>query len=138
MKTACLAAACMLAPALAAAQATPARAPAAPPATATVEALRLPPPPPTSASTLPATRQTGTASFDIDGTPVTVRSWEPDGRAGQGYRISFEALDGNGDGYISRAEATPHENLAREFGGVDANGDGRASRTELSGWTITD
>jgi hypothetical protein len=113
-------------------------APAAAQSPTPVETARLPAESPTSASTLPATRQTGTASFDMDGTPVTVRSWEPDGGGGQGYRISFEALDSNGDGYISRAEAAAHENLAREFGGVDADADGRASRAELSGWTITD
>ncbi len=115
-----------------------AAAPAAAQSPTPVETERLPTGSPTSASTLPATRQTGTVSFDMDGTPVTVRSWEPDAVARQGYRISFEALDTNGDGYISRAEAAAHENLAREFGGVDADADGRASRTELSGWTITD
>lgn len=98
----------------------------------------LPPSPPTSASTLPGTRQTGVVSFEDSGTPVTIRSWEPDSITRDGYRISFEALDSDGDGLIGHDEAAVHSTLDSEFRAVDANGDGKASRAELSGWLVTD
>lgn len=50
------------------------------------------------------------------------------------YRIDLDALDTDGDGYISRREARANENLSAEFNAVDANRDGRLSRAELSGW----
>lgn len=95
---------------------------------------RLPDLASTTRTELPRTRQTGVASFDANGTPVTVRSYEPDSIPGDAYRISFEALDADGDGSIDRAEAAAHATLAAEFRAVDADGDGRASRKELAGW----
>lgn len=83
----------------------------------------------------PYARQTGSTSFQLpNGQLVTIRSFEPDTTLPDAYRISFEALDLDGDGYISRAEAAAHETLRTEFGGIDTDGDGRLSRQELSGW----
>ena len=50
------------------------------------------------------------------------------------YRIDFDALDANGDGYLSRTEVADHPTLSAEFRAVDADNDGRLSREELSGW----
>jgi len=99
---------------------------------------RLPDLASTTRSELPRTRQTGVITFDADGTPVTVRSYEPDSVVRDGYRISFEALDADGDGFIGRAEAAAHAMLDAEFRAVDADGDGRASRGELAGWIVRD
>ncbi len=80
-------------------------------------------------------RQTGVVTMDRDdGRQVIVRSYEP--RSGQAdqYRVDFAALDVNGDGYISRAEAKPHPTLDAEFNAIDSNRDGRLSREELAGW----
>ncbi|MCD9031124.1 EF-hand domain-containing protein [Luteimonas sp. Y-2-2-4F] len=81
------------------------------------------------------TAQTGIVTFGDPGEQqVIVRSYEPDGAAGDAYRISFEALDTDGDGVISRSEAAAHPRLSHEFRGVDADGDGRLTREELRGW----
>lgn len=95
---------------------------------------RLPDLASTTRMELPRTRQTGVATFDANGTPVTVRSYEPDSIPGDAYRISFDALDADGDGSIDRTEAAAHATLAAEFRAVDADGDGLASRKELAGW----
>ncbi|WP_101927571.1 MULTISPECIES: EF-hand domain-containing protein [Luteimonas] len=80
-------------------------------------------------------RQTGLVTFgDADGQEVIVRSYEPASAQTDAYRLHFEALDADGDGFIDRAEAVSHPTLRSEFGGVDANGDGRLSREELRGW----
>ncbi|MFU8816182.1 MAG: hypothetical protein ACNA7W_12605 [Pseudomonadales bacterium] len=48
----------------------------------------------------------------------------------------FEALDRAGDGYISRAEAMAHEDLAQQFEQLDADGDGRISRAEFAEFDV--
>lgn len=79
-------------------------------------------------------RQTGVATYEHDGRQVIIRSYEPrtvsDGR----YRVDFAALDADGDGYVSRAEARAHPALDAEFRAIDVNRDGRLSREELAGW----
>ena len=50
------------------------------------------------------------------------------------YRIDMAALDTNGDGRLSRAEARPNATLTAEFRAVDSNGDGTLDATELKGW----
>ncbi|MCD9028842.1 EF-hand domain-containing protein [Luteimonas sp. BDR2-5] len=89
-------------------------------------------PPVTSPST---GRQTGIVTFgEPGGQQVIVRSYEPDAALRDNYRIDFEALDTDADGFISRREAAAHPTLDAEFRAVDANGDGRLSREELAGW----
>ncbi len=65
--------------------------------------------------------------------PVTVRSVQPDSVVGD-YRIDFDALDSDGDGYISRAEAQANPSLAAEFDAIDIPRRGRLSREQLAGW----
>lgn len=104
-------------------------------AAAQVQTVPLPPPeaPPERAGTQAA--QTGIVTFGEPGQQqVIVRSYEPDSALVDRYRISFEALDTDGDGYIDRREAAAHPVLSAEFNGVDADGDGRLAREERRGW----
>ncbi|KAB7767432.1 EF-hand domain-containing protein [Xanthomonas sp. LMG 12462] len=64
---------------------------------------------------------------------VTVRSIQPDRVAGS-YRIDFEALDTDHDGYISRSEAQANPSLADEFDALDTTRSGRLSPAQLAGW----
>lgn len=43
---------------------------------------------------------------------------------------SWDALDTDGDGSLSRAEAAAHPGLAAVFGDVDADGDGKLTAAE--------
>src|SRR5690554_8184836 len=80
-------------------------------------------------------RQTGMVSFDeAGGQQVIIRSFEPTTALSSDYSIDFEALDADGDGFISRREAAAHDTLSQEFNGVDVDGDGQLSREELRGW----
>ena len=45
---------------------------------------------------------------------------------------SFEALDTNGDGRISKEEASVDENVTQQFARYDKNGDGYIDRAEVS------
>ncbi len=79
---------------------------------------------------------TGTAQVQSASGPVTVTSHRGtiDPNA---YKIDFDAIDTNHDGYISRAEANAsgNSNLANEFRlALDVNHDGRLSRDELKNW----
>ena len=102
---------------------------------ALAQASTLPLPPPEQApSAAPIQRQSGMVVIHgIHDERTVVRSFEPDSVVGD-YRIDFEALDADGDGVISRAEAAANPTLAAEFRAVDGNGDGRLDRDELSGW----
>lgn len=64
---------------------------------------------------------------------VTVRSIQPDTVLGN-YRIDFTALDVDGDGFISRAEAQANPALADEFNALDTARRGKLSREQLAGW----
>lgn len=66
---------------------------------------------------------------------VTVRSIQPDSVAGN-YRIDFDALDVDGDGFISRDEAQANPALADEFNALDTARRGRLAREQLAGWLI--
>ena len=65
--------------------------------------------------------------------PVTVNSVPPDSVVGE-YKIDFAAMDRNGDGNLSRAEASSNATLTQEFRAVDVNNNGRLSKDELKGW----
>ena len=45
---------------------------------------------------------------------------------------SFESLDTNGDGKISRAEASANSNVSAQFDKYDQNGDGFIERSEVN------
>ncbi len=64
---------------------------------------------------------------------VTVRSVQADTVVGN-YRIDFAALDLDGDGFISRAEAQVNPALADEFNALDTGRRGKLSREQLAGW----
>jgi hypothetical protein len=65
--------------------------------------------------------------------PVTVRSIEPNSLTGH-PRIDFEALDTDGDGFISREEAQADPALAEEFNLLDTTHRGKLSREQLADW----
>ncbi|QDW67939.1 hypothetical protein FPZ22_10435 [Luteimonas granuli] len=64
---------------------------------------------------------------------VTITSSTPDSVIGE-YRIDMAAMDRNGDGVLSRAEARGNATLTAEFNAVDNNNDGALDAHELKGW----
>ena len=66
---------------------------------------------------------------------VVVRSIQPDSVAGN-YRIDFDALDVDGDGFISRDEAQANPALADEFTALDTARRGKLTREQLAGWLV--
>ncbi len=108
-------------------------------------------PTPTPASSLPLTEVPGTvrtqplASGEVTHqtelvrprgeSTVIVRSIQPDSVSGN-YRIDFQALDSDGDGTISRAEAQANPALADEFDALDTRHSGHLTREQLAGWLI--
>ena len=50
-------------------------------------------------------------------------------------RYSFEMVDRNADGLITRAEAALVPELLKNFGNLDRNNDGRLDRTEFVGFS---
>ncbi|MDH5823957.1 hypothetical protein QFW77_13315 [Luteimonas sp. RD2P54] len=104
-------------------------------AAAQVSTQPLPAPPAAEQPQRDSARQTGIVTFGQPGQQqYIVRSFEPDPGASDAYRISFEALDSDGDGFIGRAEAAAHPTLRREFAAVDVDGNGLLDRHELAGW----
>lgn len=94
-----------------------------------------PAPVPTGDTATPPPTVTGDAQRrGPENQPVTIRSHAPDSVVGE-YRIDFDALDTDGDGYISREEARVNEVLTAEFHVLDTNGDGRLSREEAASWS---
>jgi hypothetical protein len=47
---------------------------------------------------------------------------------------SFDTLDSNRDGAITRDEIPANHKLATEFSNIDSNGDGRISEAEFDAW----
>lgn len=45
---------------------------------------------------------------------------------------TFESLDTNGDGRISKTEAAANDNVSAQFGMYDKNGDGYIDRSEVN------
>ncbi|MFC7519627.1 EF-hand domain-containing protein [Xanthomonas populi] len=66
---------------------------------------------------------------------VIVRSIQPSSVIGS-YRIDFQAMDSDGDGSISRAEAQANPALADEFDALDTRHSGQLTREQLAGWLI--
>lgn len=66
---------------------------------------------------------------------VIVRSIQPDSVIGS-YRIDFDALDADGDGFISREEAQANPALADEFNALDTARRGKLAREQLAGWLL--
>ncbi|WP_411849961.1 EF-hand domain-containing protein [Stenotrophomonas sp. LGBM10] len=66
---------------------------------------------------------------------VTVRSVQPVAVVGQ-YRFAFQALDVDGDGFISREEAQANPALADEFTALDVKRRGKLDRADLAGWLV--
>ncbi|APP76697.1 hypothetical protein BJD12_17340 [Xanthomonas vesicatoria ATCC 35937] len=64
---------------------------------------------------------------------VIVRSIQPSSVVGS-YRIDFQAMDVDGDGRISRAEAQANPALADEFDALDTRHSGYLTREQLAGW----
>ena len=87
-------------------------------------------PPPADATTPQPVDETTPAP---SGTAADVKSVPPDSVVGE-YKIDFAAMDTNGDGRISRAEARSNQTLTDEFRAVDNDHDGRLSKEELAGW----
>lgn len=102
---------------------------------AQVQTAPLPAPDEPATRTDRSERQTGMVTFgESGGQQVIIRSFEPATVLSSDYSIDFEALDTDGDGFISPAEAAAHDTLRQQFRGVDVDGDGLLSREELRGW----
>lgn len=81
-----------------------------------------------------------TVTLQTDRGPVVVVSW-PGTVPSSEYNIDFSALDADGDGFISRTEATAMDgrseathNLNLEFQVADKNGDGQLAFAEIIQW----
>ena len=68
-----------------------------------------------------------------EGQEVRLNEHPPDSVVGD-YSVDFDAMDTDGDGHISRGEASANQTLSAEFDGVDRDRDGRLSREELADW----
>ncbi len=81
------------------------------------------------------TMPTGTAQIEASTGPVTVRSGPtmtlPNAAD---YQVTFEQLDANRDGRVTRAEVPATHALASEFKLVDRNHNGSISPQELASW----
>jgi len=58
------------------------------------------------------------------------RDTQPSQASQQG--TTFESLDANSDGKISKAEAAANENVSAQFSKYDQNGDGFIERSEVN------
>jgi Ca2+-binding EF-hand superfamily protein len=68
------------------------------------------------------------------GTPPSQSSQTPDAgtQPAQQQGASFESLDVNGDGKISKAEAAANDSVNAQFSKYDQNGDGFIERSEVN------
>lgn len=107
--------------------AVPAQAPTAPPMPPTPPAAPVPPVPPTQAPPpVPAANVATEAEVTFTSSPSNSVVGE--------YTIDFAAMDTDGDGNISRAEAKSNATLTAEYAAVDIDSNGRLSKSELQGW----
>lgn len=83
----------------------------------------------------PTTMPTNTAQIEATTGPVTVRSGPTVALPNAAdYQVTFEQLDTNHDGRVTRAEVPAAHALASEFKLVDRNRNGSISPQELAGW----
>jgi hypothetical protein len=64
--------------------------------------------------------------------PLCALAQSPTEPAPQSRGATFESLDADGDGRISKAEAEANENVKAQFSRYDVNGDGFIERAEVS------
>jgi EF hand len=64
-------------------------------------------------------------------------SGSPGNAGGMGMKYTFETLDKDGDGAISKSEAAVVPTLARAFNTLDKNRDGKIDRKEFDGISIS-
>lgn len=72
--------------------------------------------------------------FEATTGPVTVQSVQPPIPNADDYQATVAQLDGNGDGFVTRAEVPADHALASEFRLVDTDRNGRITDTELANW----
>ena len=74
-----------------------------------------------------------TVTRDATGQKVLVTSELPD-PAPHDYRAEFNAMDSNGDGSLSTAEASTDKHLEKTFASYDSDGKARLSFEEARSW----
>lgn len=83
-------------------------------------------------STVPSTPRSGTASFQIGPTASqTSAAIPPNRRTPEQLAQAFKRTDVNGDGQLSRQEASSWSGLSRSFDQIDSNKDGSISSAEF-------
>ena len=82
----------------------------------------------TLAALLPFAALAQSPSQDQTPDPSTDQTQQP----AQGGGATFESLDTNSDGRISKAEAEANANVKAQFSSYDVNGDGYIERSEVS------
>ena len=65
-------------------------------------------------------------------TPSPQPAEQPAQKAPQGQGASFESLDTNADGRISKTEAAANASVEAQFSSYDLNGDGFIERAEVN------
>jgi hypothetical protein len=81
-----------------------------------------------AATLLPLAAFAQSPSQDQTPDPATDRTQQP----AQGQGATFESLDTNSDGRISKAEAEANANVKAQFSSYDVNGDGYIERSEVN------
>jgi len=64
--------------------------------------------------------------------PSQDQTSDPSTQPQQGQGATFESLDTNSDGRISKAEAEANANVKAQFSSYDVNGDGYIERSEVT------
>jgi hypothetical protein len=83
---------------------------------------------------VPPANATGSVTLrDANGVPTTVTSLHAS-PAPRDHGAEFAALDRNGDGSISRAEAGGDKYMALAFASLDGDRDGKLDRDEAMRW----
>ncbi len=83
----------------------------------------------TLAALLPFTAALAQSPTPDQSTPSQPTETAP---APQAQGTTFESLDTNSDGKISKMEAAANENVSAQFARYDVNGDGFIERTEVN------
>jgi EF hand len=64
--------------------------------------------------------------------PLAIAFAQSPSPSSQGQGATFESLDTDGDGRISKTEASANESVSAQFSRYDVNGDGFIERAEVS------